>query len=417
MRMRKVATGGWKGTAALMLVLAVAAPEATAQDRSRARTRGAQARTEKTARTAAHQRVRGERAARSTHQRETGRSRRERAVRQGRGREVRTRDARGRGRRSQARAAHRSVPPRQETQRHRRTPVRRQGAKPQIRHRRPKGVESRYRKKHWYYGKPGYRRGGISIDIDVVWPWPYRHRRAWTPRYRYRQVVHVRARWGGRRRAARIDVRTRYHHRVRQVNRHRAEVDIYLDAIELYADGRYLGTVDRIPRHLSRVRATLYRNGRAHFDRELFLVGTPHVGFELIATRSYDGYVLGAYHRGDWIEAGELDLYTGEVIPVRRSRLFRPHDFNGFAPISLLPEDLAWRCDVGFEAVSMRPYRKSDAYVSDEGYYYGRSSAEHGGYDIEEEHEPLRRTRNDTFHLEAGARVDITREMHIARIR
>lgn len=191
---------------------------------------------------------------------------------------------------------------------------------------------------------------------------------------------------------------------------------MYLDAIELYADGRYLGTVDRIPRTLRRVRATLYRDGRAHFDRELFVVGTPRLGFELIATRAYDDYVLGAYRRGDWVRAGRIDLYAGEVVPVRRSRLFRPHDFNGLVPIALLPDDLAWRCDIGFEAVSARPYRRSDAGMRDDRYYYGSDSSHYDG-PADRGHEPLRRSYDDTFRLEAGAQIDITREVHLTRLR
>lgn len=193
-------------------------------------------------------------------------------------------------------------------------------------------------------------------------------------------------------------------------------MDIYLDAIELYADGRYLGTVDRIPRHLRRMRATLYRDGRVHFDRELFLIGHPLAGFELIATQPYDGYVLEAYHRDDWIEAGALDLHAGEVVPVRRSRLFRPHDFNGLAPVALLPEDVAWRYDVGVESVSARPYHASDRHVRDDHYFYGPASsdAQDGGA---WSGEPLHRTRDDTFRIDAGAQVSLTREVQLERIR
>ncbi len=226
----------------------------------------------------------------------------------------------------------------------------------------------------------------------------------------------MRTAWGRHRRAARIDVRTHYHHRVRRADAYRAEVDVYLDAIELYADGRYLGMVDRIPRPLRRVRATLYRDGRVHFDRELFVIGTPRLGFELIATRAYDGYVLGAYRHGDWLRAGALDFFAGEVVPLRRSRLFRPRSFNGLVPISLLPDDPAWRCDVGFDAISARPYHRSAPYAPDEGYYYGSASDRHSGYD-ERVYEPLRHTYDDTFRLEAGVRIDIAREVHLARLR
>lgn len=198
-------------------------------------------------------------------------------------------------------------------------------------------------------------RGGIHVDIDIAWPWPRRHRRSWRPRYQYRQAITVRAGWGHHRhREARIDVRTRYRQRVRSASPHRAVVDIVIEAIELYADGQYLGRVDRIPRRLSHVRATIYRGGGVTYERDLFLVGAPEVGFELIATRHYDRYVLDAYRSGHDIEVGVLDLQYGEVVPVRRSRLFHPARFEGFVPISLLPEDPTWRYDYGHGAISAR---------------------------------------------------------------
>ncbi|NBB74220.1 MAG: hypothetical protein GVY35_11145 [Bacteroidetes bacterium] len=256
------------------------------------------------------------------------------------------------------------------------------------------------------------------MDIDIAWPWPHRHRRAWRPRYRYKQVVYVEAAWGRHRRTTRIDVRTRYHHRVRRADAYRAEVVITIDAIELYADGRYLGTVDRIPRALRRVEATLYRDGGATFDRDLFLIGDPRVGFELIATRAYDRPLLGAYHRGDWVRAGAVDLYTGEVVPVRRSRLFRPHAFNGLVPISLLPDRVDWRCDVGVGAISAYPYQeptRSDAGPYGEGYYYGVSPARSAPVQV---HPGVRhRSDRDAFRLKGGAYIELQRTVQLERTR
>jgi len=286
---------------------------------------------------------------------------------------------------------------------------------------------------------PIHRRGGVSIDvdIDIAWPWPKRHRRAWRPRYRYRQIVNVNATWARRRHSARIDVRTQYHHRVLRAGPRRAEVVITIDAIELYAGGRYLGVVDRIPRPLRRVKATIYRDGPTRFDRNLFVIGTPRLGFELIATRSYDRPLLGAYHRGDGLNVGRLDFYAGEVVPVRRSRLFRPHAFNGLAPISLLPDRAAWRFDVGIGALSAYPYRGDDYYDGYEGggdwddreyeryeydrddfddeRYFGPSSDSEGrptlrGLD------PLRRSYDDTVRLPNGGQVTMAREVHLERI-
>jgi hypothetical protein len=211
-------------------------------------------------------------------------------------------------------------------------------------------------------------------------------------------------------------VRTRYHHRVQWADNYRAEIAIYIDAIELYADGRYLGAVDRIPTHLSRVEATLYRDGAARFDRELFVVGDPQVGFELIATQAYNRPLLGAYHRGDWIKAGVLDLYAGEVVPVRRSRLFRPHAFNGLVPISLLPEHIDWRCDAGIGAISARPYQAPQYDAGDYGepYYYG---AVEGSTSFAAPSGALRRSRDDSFRLEGEGRIELTRTVQLERLR
>jgi hypothetical protein len=266
----------------------------------------------------------------------------------------------------------------------------------------------------------------------MAWPWQKRYRRVWTPRYRYQQVVNVTATWAHHRRSARIDVRTQYHHRVLWADAHRAKVIITIDAIELYAGGRYLGAVDRIPRHLRRVKATMYRNGQTRFDRDLFVIGTPRLGFELIATQSYGRPLLGAYHRGDWVEAGRLDFYTGEVIPVRRSRLFRPYAFNGLVPISLLPERSAWRCDVGIDAISAYPYHGADRYGD-----YDDSYSEYDGHDGWDDRDggyyfgplsnedrpsprglaPLQRSYDDTVRLPEGGQVTMAREVRLERIR
>ena len=277
----------------------------------------------------------------------------------------------------------------------------------------------------------------IDVDIDIAWPWQKRYRRAWKPRYRYRQIVNVNATWARRRHSARIDVRTQYHHRVLRAGPRRAEVVITIDAIELYAGGRYLGVVDRIPGHLRRVKATIYRDGLTRFDRDLFVVGTPHLGFELIATRSYDRPLLGAYHRGDWLKVGRLDFYAGEVVPMRRSRLFRPHAFNGLAPISLLPSRAEWRFDVGIGALSAYPHRGAHRYDDDYDDYDDwddrRYEREYGQDDFDDERyfgpssddndrpilrglDPLQRSYDDTVRLPNGGQVTMAREVHLKRI-
>lgn len=277
----------------------------------------------------------------------------------------------------------------------------------------------------------------IHVDIDIAWPWVHRHRYGWAPRYEYRQVVYVDVGWGQRHRDSRIDVRTVYRHRVRRATPYYAEVDVYIDRLELYEDGYFIGEVDRIPPHLSRIRATIHRNGRIDFDRSVFLVGDPYVGFEMISTPHYGRYVLGGYWGRDY-RVGVLDLYEGRVVQARYSRLYDPHDFDGFVPISLLPDDHGWLWDYGPEAVSS--YRYEDDY-DDEGYYYGYDGRDrydtpsynrrgvrpqvlpqtqpHGrpGLQTAAYAAPvLQREERSEVSLELGARVALNRTVEIRRI-
>ena len=262
--------------------------------------------------------------------------------------------------------------------RHRRAPKQRSGRPAGVRHRAhpsTRGHGTRYRskkharKKHHRkkhvrkkhrgrkYGQKRGRHGrtsaGIFIDIDIVWPWKKRHRARWAPRYEYRQNVAIRAGRGYR--TADLDVRTRYHHRIRVATDRYAVVDIVLDEIAIYDRGRFVGAVDRIPGALRSVEATIHRSGRVVFDRDLFLVGDPSVGFELIATPYYRDFVLGAYRAHHQLEVGVLDLYREEVVRVRHSALFRPAR-GGSVPISLLPKDMGWRA--GYAAQRHNTHRR-----------------------------------------------------------
>ncbi len=161
------------------------------------------------------------------------------------------------------------------------------------------------------YRAPVYRHGPVvrpRVRIHFDWPWEHRYRLGWAPRYRYRQVLFVNVGWGRRHRDARLDVRTEYYHRVRRADARKAEIEIFVDRIEIYEGGRFLGEVRHIPSDLSRIRATVYRNGRTEFDRSVFLVGDPYVGFEMISTRYYDGYVLNAYRSSHGFRVGRVDL-------------------------------------------------------------------------------------------------------------
>ena len=135
-----------------------------------------------------------------------------------------------------------------------------------------------------------YHRPHTRINVHLTWPWTIRYQRHWSPRYTYRQVVVVRSDWGRSHRTSRIEMETTYRHQVRWANDEYAVLDVSIEKIALYDNGRYIGMVDRIPEHLSRIEATVFRNGDIAFDRDVFLVGDRRDGFELISTSFQDGY-------------------------------------------------------------------------------------------------------------------------------
>ncbi|MFQ5569332.1 MAG: hypothetical protein ACE5G0_06630 [Rhodothermales bacterium] len=239
----------------------------------------------------------------------------------------------------------------------------------------------RYRRKHWkrryhrkkkLYFKPFIVRP--RIHIDLYWPWMHRHRHGWKPRYQYRQVIYVDAGWGRSYHQAQIDVRTYYYHELRSATANRADVDIYIEKIELYENGRFIGEVHNIPKRLSRIQATVYRDGQVSFDRDVFIVGDTYRGFELISTRYYDDFVLNAYNRSHGMRVGVVDLQRGRVVSSSHSYLFDPYDFQGYVPVSLLPEDRSWLLDYGNGSFS-------GAYYEYDPYYYGGYSDYGNEYD------------------------------------
>lgn len=173
------------------------------------------------------------------------------------------------------------------------------------------------------------------VDVRVHWPWVIRYEQHWHPRVRARHVIHVDIGWGSSRRSARMEFETVYRQRVRHANRDYAVIDIDIEEVVIYRDGRYIGRVDRIPGHLSRATATVWRNGALEYDRDLFVVGNTFTGFELVS----EEYLPNGRTR---IRAGEVDLRTGRVYGVGRSRLYDPYAPDRFYVQSLLPEDVAW---------------------------------------------------------------------------
>ncbi|GAB5519932.1 MAG: hypothetical protein RhofKO_21830 [Rhodothermales bacterium] len=296
---------------------------------------------------------------------------------------------------------------------------------------------NRYHRVRWYDDHrrhyPYYRPSSF-ININVVWPWERRYRQRWRPRYTYRQTVYVEAGWGNGYRDAEVEVQTYYSQEVRKAGRRSAEIDIYIDQLDIYENGQYLGTVRDIPRELGRVRATVHRDGRVKLNRDIFIVGDSYSGFELISTRYYDGFVLDHYRGKHGYRVGEVDLYRERVHKKRRSELFRPNDFNGFVPISVLPEDVDWLTDYGQGSVSAYYYGDDpdvfygsygDGY-SDYGdtnrpYYSQRGNSQ--GQPLSapalqpRTTDPLQLSDDQQFNTQNGATIRLKRDTQIQRIR
>ena len=251
------------------------------------------------------------------------------------------------------------------------------------------------------------------VHVGVAWPWQYRYRRHWEPRYRYRQVVYVNVGWGRNQRQSRIDVRTYYKQRVRHANSEYAEIEIDIDSIELYENGRFIGYVDRIPNKLREINATVYANGRVEFDRNVFLIGDIYRGFEMISSRYYDDYLLNSYDRRDGVRVGRLDLRKERVKSVRRSRLFNSHKFNGNVPVSLLPEDDRL-FDYSYELFSGNDGYGRDRYNSD---FLGQNGFAPNGYETLSDYESgLERIDDVSYSTSQGALVEMKRESSLQRI-
>ena len=274
------------------------------------------------------------------------------------------------------------------------------------------------------------------VQVNVVWPWQNRYRRAWRPSYRYCQVVYVESGWGRNRHRAKVDIRTNYHHEVRHADHNKAVVDIYFDEIEVYKDGYLLGRVQRFPRDLEHIEATIYRNGEIVYDRDVFIVGDPYAGFEMISTRSYDGYILDDYNRSHGMEVGRLNFRRKRVDTRRYSRLFDPYDFKGYAPISVLPDD-EQLLDYGYDAISYHHYDDNyDPYYGgayDDIYYNYDNNGNYSAYDAPRgvthgrdqpfnagfvtQAQPLTLNRTYEYQTNQGIAVKLQREATLERIK
>ena len=279
------------------------------------------------------------------------------------------------------------------------------------------------------------------VQVNVVWPWQNRYRRAWRPSYRYCQVVYVETGYRGQHNRSKVDIRTNYHHEVRYADHRKAVVDIYIDEIEVYENGYYLGKVRRFPKDLKHIEATIYRDGEVVYDRDVFIVGDPYVGFEMIATRSYDGYVYDHYDRSHGMDVGRLNFKRKRVDSRRYSKLFDPYGYNSHALISVLPDD-EQLLDYGYDAISYHHYDDSyDPYYGgsyDDDYYdydnygnydiynaprrstHGSQGGQYGlqpGQDYVTQAQPLTLNRTQEYKTNRGLAVKLEREATLERLK
>jgi len=175
-----------------------------------------------------------------------------------------------------------------------------------------------------------------SVDAASTahyWPWRQWRRARVTPRFEYRQLIGAHAH--RRSRSPSFEIRTRYRYITRSASRFRARFDVVVEGIDVYRRGRYIGTVDRLPRSLQRVRARVRRGRAPALDRRLVLVFRPGQGFEVLA--------LDARRRSSRPrvrEVGVVRLREGRVYSVRRSRLLHGRRYTSLVRVPLLPSHL-----------------------------------------------------------------------------
>lgn len=265
------------------------------------------------------------------------------------------------------------------------------------------------------YGQSGYNQPGYGGAYDRYWG------SSWSPVLRYRQRVRVESdrRYG----SSVLDIRTSY--RQRTSGGYNGErVDVRIERIEVYQDGRYLGYVDYydLPNDFDHVTATRMRNGELRLDDDLLLVGEASVGFELIRFDGNDFY--GSWRRQ--YDALALDLRRSSARRVGYSRLFDPYAYRGYVPVSVVPDF------------------QDDFYgYGQPGYYgqggYGQPGYDRGGYEgptygrsprgatngsgtvnpaprpqgVEGRAAPARSPRNRTITLPGGQTVQVEREASV----
>lgn len=272
------------------------------------------------------------------------------------------------------------------------------------------------------YGQSGYDRSGYGSGYDRYWG------SSWSPVLRYRQRVRVESDRHYGYGSSVLDIRTSYRQRVSGGYSSGDRVEVRIERIEVYQDGRYLGYVDYydLPRDFDHVTATRMRNGELRLDDDLLLVGEASVGFELIRFDGNDFY--GSWRRQ--YDALSLDLRRSSTRRVGYSRLFDPYAYRGYVPVSIVPDlqDDFYGYNGGYYGQSGSGYDQP-GYSRDgyEGPVQGRSprgctdgsgtvntpSSRPQGGSVEGRSAPARSPRNRTVTLPGGQTVQVERETSV----
>jgi len=219
----------------------------------------------------------------------------------------------------------------------------------------------RYAHKRYVYKHRRYHRHhsrGVSIGFYIRIPtvrWHVGHSR----RYAYRQIVSGHP-------AGDVEVVSTVRRKIRNVHREYVDVEFELVRLDLSSAGRFLGTVDRFPGDLRRMRAKIYRDGFVQFDRMLYVVGNDYDGFELLSTRYCGGDLGRASYDCLDPKAGEIDFYDERVHSTRYSRLLPLVQTGRSVPVALVPDEeyLGFQYMVGYGGSSDGYYSGSYDYSS-----------------------------------------------------
>ena len=292
---------------------------------------------------------------------------------------------------------------------------------------------------YYYYPRRYYRRGRAVSGFYVRIPsYRYYHPRR-TSTYVFKQTVESTAGYAGGQRVSTVEVHTRIKEKVRRVYRDRVKIEFRIDRISLFEGGLFLGEVDRIPRSLGVMNVTIFNDGYVEYDRMSYLVGDAETGFEIVSTKAYGGHLLNEYRRGHSIRVGELDLYDQRVRGMKYSRFLDGGEFQGFVPVSLMPNDEYW----GFQYMAGGHTQRDDYYLGaadyydqydaydDDGFYQSRqsyygslSSGAQPRFEASSDYVPLTHSAATTFSNEgvvkyslgAGFDVESKRVVEIQRL-